>query len=162
MLQHIKNSGEGFHPSSLAYTIGFSRDFKYSRLPDMSCPISKLTEEASVLALEIAIVHVTVEGIAHMISNARRNSQTLIRLVDSLFCITCSLENNAFSVLHYVIKVTLHYYNYVTSIRDSFCLGTFAHFFIRFDSALFYVIFADLVVPVLLEHDRQNMASFCE
>ena len=25
--------------------------------------------------------------------------------VDSLFCIPCSLENNAFSVLHYVIKV---------------------------------------------------------
>ena len=31
------------------------------------------------------------------------------RLVDSLFGITCSLENNAFSVLHYAIKVTLHY-----------------------------------------------------
>ena len=31
------------------------------------------------------------------------------RLVDSLFCITCSLENNASSVLHYVIKVTLHH-----------------------------------------------------
>ena len=31
-------------------------------------------------------------------------------LVDSLFCVTCSLENNAFSVLDYVIKVTLHYY----------------------------------------------------
>ena len=28
--------------------------------------------------------------------------------------------------------------------------------------ALFYVIFADLVVPVLLARDRQNMASFCE
>ena len=26
-----------------------------------------------------------------------------------LFYITCSLVNNAFSVLHYVIKVTLHY-----------------------------------------------------
>ena len=26
-----------------------------------------------------------------------------------LFCITCSLEKNAFSVLHYFIKVTLHY-----------------------------------------------------
>ena len=30
------------------------------------------------------------------------DSQTRTRLVDSLFCITCSLENNAFSVLHYV------------------------------------------------------------
>ena len=29
--------------------------------------------------------------------------------MDSLLCITCSLENNTFSVLHYVIKVTLHY-----------------------------------------------------
>ena len=37
-----------------------------------------------------------------------RDSQTRTRLVDSLFCITCSLENNAFC-LHYVIKVTLHY-----------------------------------------------------
>ena len=31
------------------------------------------------------------------------------RLVDSLFRITCRLENNAFSVLYYVIKVALHY-----------------------------------------------------
>ena len=30
-----------------------------------------------------------------------RDSQTRTRLVDSLFCITCSLENNAFSVLRY-------------------------------------------------------------
>ena len=29
--------------------------------------------------------------------------------MDSLLFITCSLENNVFSVLHYVIKVTLHY-----------------------------------------------------
>ena len=38
-----------------------------------------------------------------------RDLQTRTRLVDSLFCITCLLENDAFSVLHYVIKVTLHY-----------------------------------------------------
>ena len=38
-----------------------------------------------------------------------RHSQTRARLVDSLLFITCSLENNVFSVLHYVIKVTLHY-----------------------------------------------------
>ena len=49
------------------------------------------------------------------------------RLEDSLFCISCSLENNAFSVLP-VIKVTSLPYG--TSIRDSFCLGTFAHGFI--------------------------------
>ena len=35
-------------------------------------------------------------------------SQTCARLVNSPFCITCSLENNALSVAHYVIKVILH------------------------------------------------------
>ena len=40
-----------------------------------------------------------------------QDSQALTRLVDSLFCtITCSLDNNAFSVLHYVVNVALHYY----------------------------------------------------
>ena len=38
-----------------------------------------------------------------------RDSQARTRLVDSLFFITCFLENNAFSVLHYVISVVLHY-----------------------------------------------------
>ena len=38
-----------------------------------------------------------------------RDSQTRTRFVDSLFCITCSLENNAFSVLHYVTNVALQY-----------------------------------------------------
>ena len=37
------------------------------------------------------------------------DSQTRARLVDSLLCMTCSLENNGFSVLHHVIKVALHY-----------------------------------------------------
>ena len=37
-----------------------------------------------------------------------RDSQTRTRLVDSLICTTCSLENNVFSVLHYVM-VALHY-----------------------------------------------------
>ena len=32
-----------------------------------------------------------------------RDSQTRTRLVDSLICITCLLENKAFSVLHYVM-----------------------------------------------------------
>ena len=54
-----------------------------------------------------------------------RDSQTRTRLMDSLFCIKCSVENNAVSVLHYFIKLTLH------CLRDSFCLGTFAHGFIR-------------------------------
>ena len=39
-----------------------------------------------------------------------RESQTRTRLVDSLICIMCSLENNAFSVLHYV-TVALHLYS---------------------------------------------------
>ena len=39
-----------------------------------------------------------------------RDSQTRTRLVDSLICITCSLENNELSVLHYVINVALHYW----------------------------------------------------
>ena len=50
--------------------------------------------------------------------DANESSQQLVEdgittrtwFVDSLFCVTCSLENNAFSVLDYVIKVTLHYY----------------------------------------------------
>ena len=43
-----------------------------------------------------------------------------------LFYITCSLVNNAFSVLHYVIKVTLHYL--IRYIDSGFILlGTFAH-----------------------------------
>ena len=36
------------------------------------------------------------------------DSQTCTRLVNSPFCITCSLEYNALSVVHYVIKVILH------------------------------------------------------
>ena len=35
------------------------------------------------------------------------------QLVDSLFLIACSQENNVFSPLHFVLKVTLHY-PYVT------------------------------------------------
>ena len=38
-----------------------------------------------------------------------RDSQARTRLVDSLFCSTCSLGNNAFSALRYVISVALHY-----------------------------------------------------
>ena len=34
-----------------------------------------------------------------------RDSQTRARTVDSRICITCPLENNALSVLHYVINV---------------------------------------------------------
>ena len=46
-----------------------------------------------------------------------QDSQALTRLVDSLFCtITCSLENNAFSVLQCCLTLL-----YVTSIRVCFC-----------------------------------------
>ena len=40
---------------------------------------------------------------------SRSLEQASAGLEDSLFCITCSLKNNAFSVLHYIIKVTLKY-----------------------------------------------------
>ena len=39
-----------------------------------------------------------------------KDSQTYTRLMDSLICIMCSLENNGFSVLHCVINIALHYY----------------------------------------------------
>ena len=56
------------------------------------------------------------------------DSQTRTWLMISLFCIACLLKNNAFSVLHYIIKVTLHYLMLqCTLLRDSFCLGTFTH-----------------------------------
>ena len=42
-------------------------------------------------------------------TGSARDSQKWTRVVDSLFCIMCSLKNNAFSVLHSVIKVTLPY-----------------------------------------------------
>ena len=40
----------------------------------------------------------------------------------SQFCITCSLKNNAFSVLYYVIKVTLHYQGAYSLRSKRFCL----------------------------------------
>ena len=53
-----------------------------------------------------------------------RDSQTRTRLVDSLFRITCSLENNAFSYLHYVIKVTLHNYMLQLNLSNTDTEGT--------------------------------------
>ena len=41
---------------------------------------------------------------------------------------TCSLKNNTFSVLHYVIKSYLAL-PYVKLLRDTFCLGTFARLY---------------------------------
>ena len=49
----------------------------------------------------------------HVIHNW--HSQAFTQLLDSLFCITCFLENNAFSVLNCLTLV------YVTSIQDVFC-----------------------------------------
>ena len=57
-----------------------------------------------------------------------RDSQAHTRLVDSLFFITCSLENNAFSVLHYVISVALHYLHRFEIFAAP---GTIAHGSIR-------------------------------
>ena len=48
-----------------------------------------------------------------------RDSQARTRLVDSLFCITCSPENNAFFVLLFFFLCYLTFL-YVTSIRDFF------------------------------------------
>ena len=58
-----------------------------------------------------------------------RDSQTRTRLVDSLICTTCSLENNVFSVLHYVM-VTLHY-STLHRFEIFSTPGTFAHGSIR-------------------------------
>ena len=47
--------------------------------------------------------HVAYESTQRLVEDGMStDSQTRTRLVDSLFCITCSLEKNAFSVLHYV------------------------------------------------------------
>ena len=47
-----------------------------------------------------------------------------------LFCITCSLGNNAFSVLHYVISVALHY-SMLHRFEIFSASGTIAHGSIR-------------------------------
>ena len=57
------------------------------------------------------------------------DSQTRTRLVDSLIFITCSLENNAFSGLHYVM-VALHY-SMLHRFEIFSALGTIAHGSIR-------------------------------
>ena len=47
--------------------------------------------------------HVAYESTQRLVEDGMStDSQTRTRLVDSLFCITCSLEKDAFSVLHYV------------------------------------------------------------
>ena len=58
-----------------------------------------------------------------------RNSQTNTRLVDSLFCIKCSLENNALSVLHCVMAA-LHY-SMLHRFKIFSVPGTIAHGSIR-------------------------------
>ena len=60
---------------------------------------------------------------------------------------TCSLENNAFSVLNYVKKVTLTL-PYVTPLRDSFYLGTFEHGFIMLLPSTQPRVFAKLLVSI--------------
>ena len=58
-----------------------------------------------------------------------RDSQTRSRLVDSLICITCLLENNGFFVLHYVM-VALHY-SMLHRFEIFSAPGTIAHGSIR-------------------------------
>ena len=55
-------------------------------------------------------------------------------MLSCIILCTCLLGKNAFSVLHYTIKVTLHYY--VTSLWDSLCLKTFAQGFMAVVSQL--------------------------
>ena len=62
--------------------------------------------------------------ISHMFVIYRHETHSRI-----ILC-TCSLENNAFSVLRYVKKVTLHYLTLHRFEIHSQCLGTFAHGFI--------------------------------
>ena len=48
-------------------------------------------------------VYVAYESTQRVVEDGMsKDSQIRTRLVDSLFCITCSLANNAFSVLHCV------------------------------------------------------------
>ena len=56
-------------------------------------------------------------------------------LVDPLICITCSLKNNAFSVLHYVM-VTLHY-SRLHQVEMFSAPGTMAHGSIRLPPHIF-------------------------
>ena len=48
-------------------------------------------------------------NVLHYTIGWRRDEHGIHKQAHGLFCIMCSLENNAFSVLHYVIKLTLHY-----------------------------------------------------
>ena len=54
-------------------------------------------------------------------TGSARDSQTRTRPVDSLICITCSLQNNAFSVLHYVV-VALHYFMLHRFVDSLICI----------------------------------------
>ena len=62
-------------------------------------------------------------------TGSARDSQTRSRLVDSLICITCSLENNAFFVPHYVM-LALHY-SMLHRFEIFSAPGTIAHGSIR-------------------------------
>ena len=55
--------------------------------------------------------YVSVESTRRLVKDGMSTglTNTHTGLVDSLFCFTCLLENNTFSVLRYLIKVILHY-----------------------------------------------------
>ena len=63
--------------------------------------------------------HVAYESTQRLVEDGMStDSQTRTRLVDSLFCITCSLENNAFSVLHYVtLQLLLHRFEIYSALE---------------------------------------------
>ena len=70
------------------------------------------------------------------------------------FCITCLLKNNAFSVLHYITNVALHYYMLHRS-KISSAPGTIAHVSIRLPPR----IFARLLVGNQLSCDTKEVSQ---
>ena len=80
----------------------------FRRFSDLSC--GRQCAFMNLLALLSANVFRASQRTAHTVDHiliARGNAIYL--KFRSLFCITCSLENNTISLLHYVIKVKSHY-----------------------------------------------------
>ena len=68
----------------------------------------KISQRANATAIRVTDANKSIRG---LVEDEMSRGLTCKHAHDSwiLFYITCSLVNNAFSVLHYVIKVTLHY-----------------------------------------------------
>ena len=89
----------------------------------------KISQRANATAIRVTNANKSIRG---LVEDEMSRGLTCKHAHGSwiLFYITCSLVNNAFSVLHYVIKVTLHYL--IRYIDSGFILlGTFAHGYIR-------------------------------